>query len=69
MPAATSRASAAAQIGDDGQHVLAPDALAQHEGVLGADGDDERQGGEEAREGDGGHGDDARRRAQMKTSS
>jgi hypothetical protein len=34
--------------GDDGADVLAPQALAQHEGVLRADGDDEREAEHEA---------------------
>ena len=38
----------------DGEHVLAADALAEHEDVLGADGHDEREAESEAGE-QGGH--------------
>ena len=67
-----STASESAQIGDDREHVLATQALPQHEGVLRADGDDEREpeseSGDAARRG-GRHASTVGARASCKSSS
>ena len=59
MPAEMSAMSDTVQ-SDHGQHVLAPDALAQHEGVLRADRGDQRERGDEAEDQGRAHGIDGR---------